>query len=102
MFSLSDTHLAEPLALDGPLPQPAIWYDDEAQIAVLIVQAERHETQDGQTLEALGLLLPGGRTAVGFLDDVDLVDAADPVWCELVEAALFSPPPAPPGPLGVF
>lgn len=102
VFALTDTHAPEPLELDGALPQPAIWYDDDAPIAALVVQAERHDTPDGETLEPLGLLLPDGRTAVGFLDDVDLVDAADPVWRDLVEAALFSPPAAPAGPLGAL
>ena len=103
VFALSDTQAPEPLELEGgPLPQPAIWYDDDAPIAALVVQAERHETEEGETLEPLGLLLPDGRTAVGFLDDVDLVDATDPVWRDLVEAALFSPPAAPAGPLGAL
>ena len=102
VFALSDTHAPAPLDMDDPLPQPAIWYDDDAEFGVLIVQAERHDSEDGETLEPLGLLLPDGRTAVGFLEDVDLVDAADPVWRELVEAFLFSPPPAPAGPLGAL
>ncbi|MBE7218623.1 MAG: hypothetical protein INR64_09150 [Caulobacteraceae bacterium] len=102
VFALGDTQDPEPLDLDGELPQPAIWYEDDGQLGVLIVQAERHETPDGEVLEALGLLFPDGRTAVGFLDDVDLVDAADPVWRDLVEEALFSPPPSPAGPLGAF
>lgn len=95
VFALSETEAPAPLHLDaGALPQPAIWYEEEAQLGVLIVQAERHETTEGEVLEPLGLLLPDGRTAVGFLDDVDLVDATDPVWCALVEDALFAPPPA--------
>ena len=102
VFALGDTHAPEPLDLEDPLPQPAIWYDDDAQLAVVIVQAESHETPEGETLEPLGLLLPDGRTAVGFLEDVDLVEASDPVWRDLVEEALFSPPPSPAGPLGSF
>ena len=102
VFALTDTQGPEPLKLDGALPQPAIWYEDDGEIGVLIVQAERHDSDDGETLEPLGLMLPDGRTAVDFLEDVDLVDAADPVWRELVEAFLFSPPPSPAGPLGAL
>ena len=102
VFALGDTHGAEAADLGDPLPQPAIWYDDDAVLAVIVVQAERHETPEGEVLEPLGLLLPDGRTAVGFLDDVDLVDASDPVWRDLVETALFAPPPGPPGPAGAF
>lgn len=93
VFALADTETPEPLDLGEPLPQPAIWYDDDLQTAAVIVQAEIHDAE-GETLQPLGLLLPDGRTAVGFLDDVDLVDATDPVWRDLVEDALFAPPPA--------
>lgn len=93
VFGMADT--LDPAPLDEPLPQPAIWYEDEEDEAtgqaVLIVQAERHATAEGDELEVMGLLLPDGRTAVGFSDDLDLVDGADPVWRELVEDALFSP-----------
>ena len=94
VFALADTEAPEPLDLGEPLPQPVIWYDDDLQTAAVIVQAEIHDAE-GETLQPLGLLLPDGRTAVGFLDDVDLVDATDPVWRDLVEDALFAPPPPP-------
>jgi hypothetical protein len=84
VFALGDTLNGRPLPLS--LPQPVIWYDDDEEFAALIVQAEVHETEDGDTLEVLGLLLPHGRTVVGFMDDVDEVDATDPVWVSLLEA----------------
>jgi hypothetical protein len=103
VFALSDTLAGRPL--DGPLPQPALWYEDDEEAegegageedaaeprAVLIVQAEAHETDTGP-LEVLGLLLPDGSTAVGFSDDVDVVEASDPFWSGLVEEALFGGP----------
>ena len=92
VFAMADT--SDPELLDEALPAPVIWYEDEeapeAGRAALVVQAEAHGTEDGETLEVLGLLLPDGRTAVGFGDDVDWVDGADPVWRDLVEDALFS------------
>jgi hypothetical protein len=36
-------------------------------------------------MEVLGLVLPDGRTAVSLYEDVDEVDATDPVWAALVE-----------------
>ena len=102
VFALGDTLDAEAADLGDPLPQPAIWYDDDEAVAAIVVQAERHRTAEGEVLEPLGLWLPDGRTAVGFLDDVDLVDASDPGWRDLVETALFAPPPEPPGPAGAF
>ena len=92
VFAMADTH--DPELLEEPLPAPVIWYEDEdapdAGVAAVVVQAEVHGTEDGEALQVLGLLLPDGRTAVGFADDVDWVDAADPVWRDLVEDALFS------------
>ena len=93
VFAMADTH--DPQVMEEePLPAPVLWYeDDEAPdlaVAALVVQAEAHGTEDGEVLEVLGLLLPDGRTAVGFGDDVDWVDAADPVWRDAVEDALFS------------
>lgn len=92
VFAMADTVDAAPL--EEPLPAPVIWYEDEdapdAGVAAVVVQAEEHGTEDGETLQVLGLLLPDGRTAVGFADDVDWVDASDPVWRDLVEDALFS------------
>ena len=92
VFAMSDT--TDPAPLDEALPSPVIWYEDEDApdlgVAAVVIQAESHGTEDGETLEVLGLLLPDGRTAVGFGDDVDWVDGADPVWRDLVEDALFS------------
>ena len=92
VFAMADT--VDPTLLEEPLPAPVIWYEDEdapdAGVAALVVQAEAHGTEEGETLDVLGLLLPDGRTAVGFADDVDWVDASDPVWRDLVEDALFS------------
>ena len=83
VYALADTWNARPL--DMPLPQPVIWWDDDGdEEGALAIQAERHQTEDGETLEVLGLLLPDGHTAVALLEDVDLVDAADPVWRALV------------------
>lgn len=92
VFAMGDT--TDPALMDEPLPAPVIWYEDEdapdAGVAAVVVQAESHGTAEGDVLEVLGLLLPDGRTAVGFGDDVDWVDGADPVWRDLVEDALFA------------
>lgn len=92
VFAMADT--LDPALGEEPLPSPVIWYEDEAApdagVAAVVVQAETHGTEEGEVLEVLGLLLPDGRTAVGFADDVDWVDGADPVWRDLVEDALFS------------
>jgi hypothetical protein len=86
VFALGDTN--DPQAFAEPLPQPAIWYEDESEVpqAALIVQAESHETDDGERLEVLGLLLPSGRSVVAFTEDVEEVDGADPEWLDLIEA----------------
>ena len=99
VFALGDTIAGKPL--DGPLPQPALWFEDDEEgeseddaaepLAVLIVQAEAHETETG-ALEVLGLMLPDGSTKVGFSDDVDVVEGDDPFWSGLVEEALFGGP----------
>ena len=88
VFALSDTEDA--VAFEEPLPQPVIWYDDDAEeeFAALIVQAEQHTAEDGQALQVLGLLLADGRTAVAFTDDVEEVAGDDPDWVELLEADL--------------
>jgi len=86
VFALGDTFNGRSLAMS--LPQPVIWYDEDEEFAAVVVQAEVHETQDGEILEVLGLVLPQGRTVVGFVDDVDEVDATDPVWLSLLEADL--------------
>ena len=85
VFALGDTLNGRPFAID--LPQPVIWFEEDEEYAALIIQAELHETEEGEILEVLGLLLPGGRTAVGFTDDVDEVDGFDPDWLARVEAA---------------
>lgn len=84
VFALGDTFNGRILSME--LPQPVIWYDEDEEFAAVVVQAEVHETEDGEVLEVLGLVLPQGRTVVGFLDDVDEVDATDPVWLSLLEA----------------
>jgi len=84
VYALSDTFNGQ--AVDGEFPQPVIWYDEDDEYGALIVQAETHDTEDGETLEVLGLVLPNGETVVAFADDVDEVDATDPFWVALVEA----------------
>lgn len=84
VFALGDTLNGR--VLDLVLPQPVIWYDEDEEFAALVIQAEVHETEDGETLEVLGLLLPQGKTAVGFTEDIEQVDANDPVWLSLLEA----------------
>ena len=88
VFALADTVNA--VAFEEPLPQPVIWYDDEAdeEFAALIVQAESHQTDDGQELQVLGLLLPDGRTAVAFTEDVQEVAGDNPDWLDLLAADL--------------
>ena len=100
VFALADTE--DPRVLDMPLPQPAIWWDDEADgkgQAAVIVQAETHRVEGGdiegddgdeatQKIEVLGLILADGGSAVALLEDVDLVDAQDPTWRDLVESAI--------------
>ena len=90
VFALADTLNA--MVFEEPLPQPVIWYDEDAdeEFAALIVQAETHETEDGQELQVLGLLLPDGRTAVALTEDVEEVAGDDPGWLDLLEADLAS------------
>lgn len=82
IFSLSDTHNGRTIDMD--LPQPVIWWADDGEQAAIVVQAEAHDTEDGETMEVLGLILPDGDGAVALLDDVDLVDDTDPAWRRLV------------------
>jgi hypothetical protein len=82
VFALGDTTNGRVIPME--LPQPLIWWHDDAQIGAVCVQAEAHETEEGETLEVLGLVLPDGRTAIAFLEDVDLVDATDPIWIALL------------------
>jgi hypothetical protein len=86
VFALEDTDNGQPF--EEPLPQPVIWHDDEESLAAVIIQAESHETDDGEQLGVLGLLLPDGTTKVGFVDDVEEVDGANPDWLALIDAAL--------------
>lgn len=84
IFALGDTFNGRTLPMD--LPQPVIWYDEDEEFAAVVVQAEIHETEEGEVLQVLGMVLPQGRTVVGFTDDIDEVDATDPVWLSLLEA----------------
>lgn len=86
VFALADT--TQPKPLEMPLPQPAIWWEDDGEQAVVIVQAETHLNDEGLTMEVVGLILPDGSSAVALLDDVDLVDDTDPTWVSLVESAV--------------
>ena len=86
IFALGDT--ARPYPLDMDLPQPVIWWSEDGEQAAVAVQAEAHETEDGETMEVVGLVLPDGGGAVALLEDVDLVDDADPVWRKLVAEAV--------------
>ncbi|HEY8618347.1 hypothetical protein [Phenylobacterium sp.] len=87
VFALGDTE--DPRPIDMDLPQPVIWWDeDEGEQAAVAVQAEAHGTEDGETMEVLGLILPDGAGVVALLDDVDLVDDSDPVWRRLVTEAV--------------
>jgi hypothetical protein len=86
IFALSDTNNGRPIEME--LPQPVIWWADDGEQAAIAVQAEAHDTDDGETMEVLGLILPDGEGAVALLDDVDLVDDTDPTWRGLVEAAV--------------
>jgi len=86
IFALSDTHNGRPIAMD--LPQPVIWWADDGEQAAVAVQAEAHDSDEGETMEVLGLILPDGEGAVALMEDVDLVDDTDPAWRKLVEDAI--------------
>lgn len=86
VFALADTDDPRPIAID--LPQPVIWWDDEGEQAAVAVQAESHLNAEGEAMEVLGLILPDGGGAVALMDDVDLVDASDPTWRDLVTNAI--------------
>ena len=89
IFALGET--GRPYPLDMDLPQPVIWWSEDGEQAAIAVQAEAHETDGGETMEVVGLILPDGGGAVALLEDVDLVDDGDPVWrwlvCEGVDGA---------------
>ena len=86
IFALGDTHGGRPIEME--MPQPVIWWDDDGEVAALAVQAEAHQTEDGEIMEVLGLILPDGGGAVALLEDVDLVDDSDPIWRRLVTEAI--------------
>lgn len=86
VFALADTDDPRPITMD--LPQPVIWWDDAGEQAAVAVQAETHLGPDGEEMEVLGLILPDGGGAVALMEDVDLVDATDPTWRELVTNAI--------------
>ncbi len=86
IFALGDT--ANGRVIEMELPQPVIWWNDDGEEAAIAVQAEAHETDEGETMEVLGLILPDGGGAVALLEDVDLVDDTDPVWRKLVTEAV--------------
>lgn len=86
IFALGDTLGGRPIEME--MPQPVIWWDDDGEVAAVAVQAEAHETEDGEIMEVLGLILPDGGGAVALLEDVDLVDDSDPIWRRLVTEAI--------------
>ena len=86
VFALADTDDPRPIAMD--LPQQVIWWDDDGEQAAVAVQAESHLNAEGEAMEVLGLILPDGGGAVALMDDVDLVDASDPTWRDLVTNAI--------------
>ena len=87
VFALGDTD--DPRVIEMELPQPVIWWDDEgAGTAAVAVQAESHINAEGESMDVLGLILPDGGGAVALMEDVDLVDATDPTWRDLVTNAI--------------
>lgn len=86
VFAMGETVRGRPLPM--PLPQPVIWWADEGEVAGVAVQAEAHETEDGDPMEVVGVVLPDGGTIVVLLEDVDLVESTDPFWRDLVEGAI--------------
>ena len=86
IFALADTESPAVLVMD--LPQPLIWWSDDGEQAAVAVQAETHDTEDGETMEVLGLIFPDGAGGVALMDDVDLVDDTDPMWRKLVAEAI--------------
>lgn len=86
IFALGETDDPRVIVMD--LPQPVIWWDDAGEQAAVAVQAETHLGPDGEAMEVLGLILPDGGGAVALMEDVDLVDATDPTWRDLVTRAI--------------
>jgi hypothetical protein len=86
IFALGETENGRPI--DMALPQPVIWWSEDGEQAAVAVQAEAHETDEGELMEVLGLVLPDGAGAVALLEDVDLVDDSDPEWRRMVAEAV--------------
>jgi len=87
VFALGDTD--DPRVIEMELPQPVIWWDDEGGgTAAVAVQAESHINAEGESMDVLGLILPDGGGAVALMEDVDMVDASDPAWREMVDSAI--------------
>jgi hypothetical protein len=86
VFALADTENGR--VMDMERPAPVIWFGEDEEFAALVIQAEAHDTEDGETMEVLGLLLPDGDTAVALVEDVELVEESDPVWLSLIDADL--------------
>jgi hypothetical protein len=84
VFALGDTLNGR--VLETPKPQPVIWYGEDEEFAAVLVQAEVHETEEGEEMQVAGLLLPNGDTAIALMDDVEPVEDTDPVWLALLEA----------------
>jgi hypothetical protein len=86
VFALSDTFNGRVMAMEKPAP--VVWFGEDEEFAALVIQAEVHETEDGEAMEVLGLLLPNGDTAVALMEDVEMVEESDPAWLSLLEADL--------------
>lgn len=86
VFALADTFNGRPMEMAKPAP--VVWFGEDEEFAALIVQAEVHETEEGEAMEVLGLLLPNGDTAVALVEDVEMVDETDPAWLSLLDADL--------------
>lgn len=86
VFALSDTFNGRVMEIDKPAP--VVWFGEDEEFAALVIQGEVHETEEGEAMEVLGLLLPNGDTAVALVEDVEMVTDADPAWLSLLDADL--------------
>ncbi len=86
VFALADTFNGRPMEMAKPAP--VVWFGEDEEFAALVIQAEVHETEEGEAMEVLGLLLPNGDTAVALVEDVEMVDDTDPAWLSLLDADL--------------
>ncbi|MGZ8363479.1 MAG: hypothetical protein ACXW3D_06310 [Caulobacteraceae bacterium] len=86
VFALSDTFNGRVIEMEKP--QPVIWYGEDEEFAAVVVQAESHESEDGVTMDVIGLLLPNGDSAVALQEDIEPVSADDPVWLSLLDAEM--------------